>query len=298
MVRIKAMGKTVRYQDKKDLQVTAVFKNVGPTYSRKFDYLINWDTYLGEHPGVGSWQNTGPMTLLLLKAGADPAVVGRKLMHFMGKFVTENDQYRVESRLQRYDDVYLHSTFVDGIPVGGRIAYVHLFSIVAVFILLMACVNFMNLTTARSVRRAREIGVRKVMGAARLALVRQFIGESLLLTVLAVVVSLLLMSMVLPVFNFLTQKELTRAFWGCRFLVADCGVDCCDGVRGRELSCVVPVGLQAGGCVEGDGSDWDGCGLVSEGIGRFSICVIGGIDHCNDRRIEASQLYPTDGPGV
>jgi putative ABC transport system permease protein len=207
-----AMGKTVRYEDKKDLKVTAVFRDLGEHYSRKFDYLINWDTYLVEHPGVGSWQNTGPMTLLLLRADANPAAVERKLMHFMGKFITEDDRYRVESLLQRYDEVYLHSVFVNGVPVGGRIAYVHLFSIVAAFILLMACVNFMNLTTARSVRRAREIGVRKVMGAARMVLVRQFMGESLLLTVLAVAVSLVLMGMVLPLFNYVTQKKLVLPF--------------------------------------------------------------------------------------
>lgn len=207
-----AMGKTVRYENRKDLTVTAVFKDPGARYSRKFDYLINWDTYLADHPGVGSWDNTGPMTFLLLRADADPAAVGKKLMNFMAKFITENDRYRVESRLQRYDEVYLRSVFTNGMPTGGRIAYVHLFSIVAAFILLMACVNFMNLTTARSVRRAREIGVRKVMGAARLALVGQFIGESFLLTVLAAVVSVALMGMILPLFNYVTQKELVLPF--------------------------------------------------------------------------------------
>ena len=119
-----------------------------------------WRTY----PGVARWDNTGPLTFLLLRADADPAAVEKKLLHVVGHFITENDSYRVESRLQRFDEEYLRSDFTNGVPLGGRIAYVHLFSIVAAFILLMACVNFMNLTTARSVKRAKEIGVRKVMG--------------------------------------------------------------------------------------------------------------------------------------
>lgn len=207
-----AMGKTIRYENRKDLTVTAVFKDLGAHYSRKFDYLINWDAYVADHPGVARWDNTGPLTFLLLRADADPAAVEKKLLHVVGHFITENDSYRVESRLQRFDEEYLHSDFTNGVPLGGRIAYVHLFSIVAAFILLMACVNFMNLTTARSMKRAKEIGVRKVMGAARAALVRQFIGESILLTVFAAAVSVALMSIVLPLFNFVTQKELVLPF--------------------------------------------------------------------------------------
>jgi len=95
---------------------------------------------------------------------------------------------------------------------------VQLFSIVAVFILLIACINFMNLTTARSVKRAREIGVRKVVGAMRFALIRQFIGEAMLIVVIAVVISLVLVSVVLPQFNRLTSKEIVlpltdSSFW-------------------------------------------------------------------------------------
>ena len=93
--------------------------------------------------------------------------------------------------IQRYGDIYLHSNFdKNGELSGGRIQYVQLFSIVAIFILLIACINFMNLTTARSVKRAKEIGVRKVVGAVRFALIRQFIGEALLIVFIAVIISL------------------------------------------------------------------------------------------------------------
>src|SRR6059058_675506 len=110
--------------------------------------------------------------------------------------------------MQRFDDMYLHSNFKNGVLSGGRIEYVNLFSIVAIFILLIACINFMNLTTARSIKRAKEIGVRKVVGAVRFALIRQFIGEALLIVSIAVIISLLLVTLILPQFNQLTEKQM------------------------------------------------------------------------------------------
>src|SRR4030095_3292901 len=95
---------------------------------------------------------------------------------------------------------------------GGRIQYVQLFSIVAIFILLIACINFMNLTTARSLKRSKEIGVRKVVGALRSSLIRQFIGEAFLVVTLAVFFALLAVLLVLPLFNQLTLKQISIPF--------------------------------------------------------------------------------------
>jgi putative ABC transport system permease protein len=214
-----AMGKTIRCEDRIDLTVTGVYKDLDERDSRKFDYVINWDVDYKFYPSNKLWGNSGPLTFVMLRRDADTALVNRKLKHFIDKYNPPGPGYHNEFALQRFDQVYLHSRFENGKIAGGRIEYVRLFSIVAVFILLMACVNFMNLTTARSVKRAREIGVRKVMGAMRGALIRQFIGESLLLTVAAVIVSLLLMTLVLPLFNSVTQKQLSLpfangSFWG------------------------------------------------------------------------------------
>jgi putative ABC transport system permease protein len=208
-----AMGKTIRFENKKDFTVTAVFKDLPENTSRKFEYLINWDACLIEQSGWNNWNNTGPLTFVQLRSDANASLVNKKLTHFLDNYRTgKNASYRVENALQRFDQVYLHSNFEDGEPVGGRIEYVKLFSIVAVFVLLIACINFMNLTTAQSVKRAKEIGVRKVMGAVKGVLIRQFIGESFLLTILAVVVALLLASLLLPVFNHITQKQITLPF--------------------------------------------------------------------------------------
>jgi putative ABC transport system permease protein len=208
-----AIGKTIRYDNKKDFTITAVFENLAANSSQKFDFLTNWDAFYQENPWAREMSNIGPGTYFQLRADANPALVEAKLSHYMDKFNKEprNSESAILG-LQRFDKVYLHGNFADGKPEGGRIGYVNLFSIVAIFILLIACINFMNLTTARSIKRAREIGVRKVIGAVRGVLIQQFIGESLLLTLIAVVISLVLLILLLPLFNQITQKQIELPF--------------------------------------------------------------------------------------
>src|SRR5690606_31308654 len=111
--------------------------------------------------------------------------------------------------LQPYSEKHLHSSFKNGQIDGGRIEYVRLFTLVAVFILLIACINFMNLATARSAKRSREVGVRKVIGASRYALISQFTGEAMLLTAISVFIAVIFTALLLPAFNALTGKQLS-----------------------------------------------------------------------------------------
>jgi predicted permease len=208
-----AMGKTIRLDNKKDFRVTAVFKDLPATVSRKFDYVISWKALQQDQHWLTSWSNSGPLTYVLLREHADPALVDKKLTNFRNLYIHDSSAaYHVELGLQKFDQVYLHSHFENGKVAGGRIEYVHLFSVIAIFILLIACINFMNLTTARSVKRAKEVGVRKTIGAMRSSLIAQFISESLVLTAFAVVIALLLMILLLPMFNSITQKQLALPF--------------------------------------------------------------------------------------
>lgn len=207
-----AMGKSIRFENKKNYIVSAVFENIPATASRTFDYLISWDTYLAENSWARRWDNTGPLAYVLLRKDANIALTDKKFTHIFDASNPGNTSYQVQLGLQPYQELYLHNKFKNGYPSGGRIEYIRLFSIVAIFILLIACINFMNLTTARSVKRAKEIGVRKVAGALRSSIIRQFIGESLLLTLLAVIVSLVLVTALLPVFNHITQKDIHLPF--------------------------------------------------------------------------------------
>jgi putative ABC transport system permease protein len=208
-----AMGKTIRYENRKDFTVTAVFENLPESASQKFDFLINWKAWLDANEWAKDWGNNGPYTFIMLRPDADPAKVNAKIARFLDSYNKDQSKsFYIRLGMQRYDQMYLHGHFKDGKITGGRIEYVRLFSIVAIFIVLIACINFMNLTTARSVKRAREIGVRKVVGAARPALIRQFIGEAVLLSFIALLISLLLVSLLLPLFNDITAKKISLPY--------------------------------------------------------------------------------------
>ncbi|MGF7040127.1 ABC transporter permease [Mucilaginibacter lappiensis] len=210
-----AIGKTIRYENSKNFKVTAVFENLPKNSSQKFDYLVNWYTFLQENSWALDWGNQGPSTIVMLKQGTNPAQFEKKIIHFLDTYNNTNRKtatFIIDLGMQPIREQYLHGSFDNGKISGGRIEYVRIFSIVAVFILLIACINFMNLTTARSVKRAKEIGVRKVVGAVRSTLVKQFISESLLITSLSVMISLLLLVVLLPVFNQVTQKQIELPF--------------------------------------------------------------------------------------
>jgi putative ABC transport system permease protein len=215
-----AFGKTIRYENKKDFKVTAVFDDVPQNSSIKADFALNWFQFLEENSWAKEWGNNGPATTMMIRADANPVAVTNKIRKFLDDYNKEQDKtFHVELGMQRFDQQYLHSDFKNGEIAGGRIEYVKLFSIIAIFIMVIACINFMNLTTARSVKRAKEIGVRKVVGAMRGVLIRQFIGEALLLSFFATIIALLLASLLLPLFNSLTNKQISfpffsSVFWG------------------------------------------------------------------------------------
>ncbi|MDP4129790.1 MAG: ABC transporter permease [Bacteroidota bacterium] len=205
-----AMGKTIRFENSQDFRVSAVFENLPENASTQFDYLINWQSFLEKYPGLKSWGNTGVSTYVLLKNGVSPDVFAQTALHFLSRYNNYyNNSYREELITQRFDEKYLHSRYnSQGQPQGGRIEYVQLFSLVAIFILLIACINFMNLTTARSVKRAKEIGIRKTVGAFRSALILQFIGEAILTAFISMAIAMAIVTLFLPVFNEITQKHI------------------------------------------------------------------------------------------
>ncbi len=229
-----AMGKSLRFDGRKEVMVTAVFENVPVNSTDQFDYLMNWDAWVDENPFKQSWGHFGTSTYVQLRADADPAMVEDKIRHFMKNYLQGYSQgsqwklrmadYKVELGLQPFGDQYLNSTFENGRPVGGRIEYVRLFSAIGIFILLIACINFMNLATARSVKRAKEVGIRKVVGSPRSYLIFQFMGEAILLTFVAAVFALAIIALALPAFNLLTEKMVTLPLDDIRFCISLLGL--------------------------------------------------------------------------
>lgn len=273
-----AMGKTLRYDNRKDFIVTAVYENIKPNSSLKFDYLTNWDEFLKDNSWAKEWGNNGPATYIQIRNGANPALVKKKLRHFLDDLNKEQKKgtFTEELDMQKFGDIYLHGNFKDGRFEGGRIEYVHIFSIVAIFILLIACINFMNLTTARSVKRAREIGVRKVVGAVKGVLIRQFIGESLMLTTIAVIFALGLITALLPLFNSITQKEIAFPFSNWSFWLQLIGITLVTGVISGSypalfLSSFNPVKVLKGTTKLSSGAAWFRKGLV---VVQFALSVL------------------------
>jgi putative ABC transport system permease protein len=189
----KAIGKTIRYENYDDLQVTAVFENLSSNSSQQFDFLRSWLAFKKENNNwISNWGNTDAPTFVQLRKDADVSAVEAKIKDFVYRYKEKSKGFVIELALQPYTEKYLHSTFKNGQIAGGRIEYVRLFTLVALFILLIACVNFMNLATARSAKRAKEVGIRKVVGAARFALIGQFIGEAMLLTFFSFVIAIVI----------------------------------------------------------------------------------------------------------
>ncbi len=278
-----AIGKTIRFDNRKDFTVTAVFDDLPANVSRSFDYLISWDAWLQDNSWAKDWGNSGPLTYLLLKPGTDPAQVDKKLTHILDKNNPGRDAaYRVELGLQKFSEGYLHNHFKDGRVSGGRIEYIHLFTIVAIFILVIACINFMNLTTARSINRAKEVGVRKAVGAVRTVLIRQFIGESILLSALAVVIALVIAAALLPVFNTVTLKQLQLplkdvSFWLVLILITLVTGVVSGSYPALFLSSFNPVKVLKSGVRLSAGAVWFRKGLVVFQFALSMVLIIGTI---------------------
>jgi len=204
-----AVGKTVRVSRRYDLTIATVYADMTDNSSLHFDFILPFEIYR-EIRGEGfNWGNFDHDLYLKLNNTSQSQLVIDKINQRVKEFFPPEDRDAIAFYIQPFADIYLYSGFENGLPLNGRIKYVKIFSIVATFILLIACINFMNMATARSIVRAREVGVRKVVGAQRVNLITQFIGESMLLSVVAMLLAIGLTTLILPLFNLLTTKHIS-----------------------------------------------------------------------------------------
>jgi ABC-type antimicrobial peptide transport system permease subunit len=203
-----AMGKVVKIDNKDNFTVTGIAKDLPNNTRFDFEYLIPW-SYLVKNGGDdSSWGNNSTRTYVLLKPNVTMDAANGKLKSIKYQYTKENDDKKWEMFLYPASRWRLYSKFTDGREDGGLIDFVKLFAVIALFILLIACINFMNLSTARSEKRAKEVGIRKVVGAQKKSLISQFIGESILLALIAGVFAIIIVQLVLPSFGQLTDKKL------------------------------------------------------------------------------------------
>ncbi len=214
------MGRTLRLDNTYDFEVTGVIEDVPPNSHITFSILASYSS-LDANPIYGDIQNTTMdrsgltpqlYTYLFLRDGASPGDMERKLPGFVERYLggqIARTNITVRPFLQPLTSIHLHSNLDDELRANSSIGYIYIFSAVAVFILAIACINFMNLATARSAGRAQEVGLRKVVGAQRGEIVRQYLGESLFLSCLSLALALILTWWLLPVFGALSGKEIT-----------------------------------------------------------------------------------------
>ena len=186
-------------------KITGVFKCPPANATDQYDLLVNYEVFLDAHPWLKEWGNSDPNTFVILTKGADVKQVNNKIHDFIKSKSKESHQTLF---LQRYSDRYLYGRYENGAPTGGRIEYVRLFSVIAILVLVIACINFMNLSTARASRRLKEVGIKKAIGANRKALIFQYFEESMLMAILSMVAAALIVFLLLPKFNTLTGKQL------------------------------------------------------------------------------------------
>ncbi|HSF52885.1 MAG TPA: ABC transporter permease [Algoriphagus sp.] len=206
-----AVGKMVEWQHLKQYQVTGVFRDISPRSSIQFDFVSTFESFKEDFPGIASWSNSGPSTFILLKENTDIDQFNDKIADYV-KVKTNGESDHRTPFAAKFSDTYLYNQYENGVQAGGRIEYVKLFSLIALFILLIACINFMNLSTARASGRIKELGVKKAIGAQRSTLVLQYLGESTFMALVSLLVAMLLVTLLLPQFNEITEKQLTLDF--------------------------------------------------------------------------------------
>ena len=203
------IGKSVEFQHEKEYIISGLFKRTPPNSTQQFDFVLSFEVFKDMNQGVLNWGNSGPMTFVVLKDGSNLELFNEKIKDLIGTKVPEKHRTLFAAK---YSDLYLRGEFDNGVQSGGRIEYVVMFSLIALFILAVACINFMNLSTAKASRRIKEVGIKKAVGANRRSLVLQYMGESLMMSFLSLFIAVLIVDLLLPQFNGITGKQLGLTF--------------------------------------------------------------------------------------
>ena len=206
------LNKTVKYQEKENLTVTAVIKDLPENSSNRFDYLMPWSLYeiLDEGARDLNWSNFSFVTLVTLRPDANLDLVNKKIYEAIKR---NNREVSQPNFLFPLSKMHLYGKFEEGKSLGGDIEQIWLFTALAIGILLIACINFMNMATAKSEKRAKEVGIKKTIGANRRSLIMQFLAESMVLTLISVIIAIALIEAFMPIFNNLLNIKMSIPYF-------------------------------------------------------------------------------------
>ncbi|MBL0739739.1 ABC transporter permease [Chryseolinea lacunae] len=200
------LGKVLLMNTKLSFTVTGVIKDLPKNSSLQFAYLLPFEVFWDENTWLHEWGNNNIRTYIQLKEGTNRENFAAKFKDEIG---AHQEQNNVALFIQPLAEAYLYGDFENGQQAGGRIEYVQIFFVVAIFVLFIACINFMNLSTAQATKRAKEVGLRKVIGAVPSQLFKQFMGESFVTVCLSAAIALMISLLLIPVFNEITGKALS-----------------------------------------------------------------------------------------
>ncbi len=268
------IGQTVELDGEESYQVSGVFKGLPEASTIQFEYVIPFSKFFSDNEWSQNWYNTAFSTYILFKEGTDVAAFNEKVYEYIREKTEGNANHRSPFATS-FGDYYLNGKYENGVQAGGRIEYVRLFSAIAMFILIIACINFMNLSTARASRRLKEIGVKKTVGAARHSLIIQFLSESLLLMGISMVVALLFAWLLLPQFNLITGKTLALTFTtelvvGVLIILLGAGL-LAGSYPAFYLSKFKPIAVLKGTLNTSTGETWARTGLVTL---QFTLSIV------------------------
>jgi ABC-type antimicrobial peptide transport system permease subunit len=215
------MGKTVKLDNSDNFTVTGILKDLPNNTQFDFEWLTSYQLNTMKNWVDKDWTDFSIRTFALLKPNTSYDQVNKKIREIIYNY--SDHQAKTDVFLYPVSKLRLYSSFTNGKPIGGRIETIRILVVIAAFLLLVACINFMNLSTARSERRAREVGIRKVSGALRHSLIWQFIGESIMISFIAGIFALIIVQLSLPAFNELTAKSLSINYFSPLFWISAIG---------------------------------------------------------------------------
>lgn len=241
------IGKTINLNQNQELTVSGVFENIPTNSAHQFDFVVPFELYLKENPWMENWQAGGSRTAVLIRENSQ--IPNSKIANLIQSNCVDCSG---SPFLFPFQKLRLYGEFENGGNTGGRIQQVYLFGTVALLILIMACINFINLATARSDTRGREVGIRKSIGANRSELIFQFILESVLLAWIALIFAVLLAQLILPFFNELTQKSVALELTNPVFLLGIVAITLLTGVLSGSYPALVLSGFNPIRVLKGD----------------------------------------------
>ena len=278
------INKVIRIDNENDLKVTGVLYNLPSNSSFQFDFLMTWKfrEQISDwvRRNTTNWGNYSFQVFVELNDAKNEAAVNKSIKMML----QEHDQKDTKPEFYIYPMLRwrLYSSFENGVETGGMNEYVQLFTIIAVFIIVIACINFMNLATARSERRAREVGIRKSVGSRRFELILQFVGESTFISLVAFVIAVLAAQLLLPYYNQLVEKQLVIDYTSKEFWIFSLSLIFITGIVSGSypafyLSSFQPVKVLKGKVSVGKGASTPRKVLVTAQFGFSILLIIGTI---------------------